>query len=304
MADKSKNTDRSGGGGSRNSRRDAMIWLAVVLSVAVLIAIGIAWGILSVLPRCFDENPRMVMHRIELTSRNRMSDRCYWNNHKDELIRRLELHGSPSLWEIDSGELRRKLEDPKLFSSIQRARVYKELPDTLRIELTERTPVAFIRGSSLVVDESCMLIAREETMVADKKKWRGEVPDISVIAPKETSGVQDMSLAPAVALIKEVDNKNGADIRIRIIEVSIRQPNRMICRFRCGSSETEYRAVFPIRHYEKKLGIQVLALRTALIKFREEGLDQREFDLSFDGQVVTKGKKADDDNSSRKKGRY
>ena len=156
----------------------------------------------------------------------------------------------------------------------------------------------------MVVDESCMLIAREETMVADKKKWRGEVPDISVIAPKETPGVQDMSLAPAVALIKEVDNKNGADIRIRIIEVSIRQPNRMICRFRCGSSETEYRAVFPIRHYEKKLGIQVLALRTALIKFREEGLDQREFDLSFDGQVVTKGKKADDDNSSRKKGRY
>jgi hypothetical protein len=278
-----------------------MLWLAVVMSVAAIIAIVIAWGVLSVLPRWFEDNPRMVMRRIELTSRNRMSDRSYWNNHKNELIRRLELYGAPSLWASDSGELRRKLEDPKLFSSIQHARVYKELPDTLRIEITERTPVAFIRDSSLVVDESCMLIKRRETMVADRRKWREEVPDISGITPKETPGVQDMRLAPAVALIKEVDNKNGADIRMKIIEIVLQPPERMICRFRCGSAGPEYRAVFPIRHYEKKLGIQVLALRTALIRLREEGLDRRDFDLSFDGQVVIKGNKDGDDNNKPQK---
>ena len=91
MADKSKNTDRSRGGESRHSQRETMIWLAVVLSVAAMIAIGIAWCVLSVLPRWFDDNPRMVMRRIELTSRNRMSDRSFWNNHKGVLIRRLEL---------------------------------------------------------------------------------------------------------------------------------------------------------------------------------------------------------------------
>ena len=106
---------------------------------------------------------------------------------------------------------------------------------------------------------------------------------------KETPGVQDQRLAPAVALIMEVQSKSGVGLRLTIIEIELQYPKKMICRFRCGNSGTVYRAIFPIEHYDKKLSIQLSMLKTTLLKFREEGIDRHEFDLSFDGQVVVRG---------------
>lgn len=297
MTDKPKNTGRPGEDDSRNSRRNLILWLIIVASVAAGIAICIALGVLSLMPVWFTENPRMNIRRIEITSKDPMYYQGYWNNNKPELLRRLELATSTSLWQCDSGELRGKLEDPRRFSSIQRARVYKELPDTLRIELTERTPLAFVGGSGrgrneLVVDDSCMLIKRRESMVSGRQ-WNGALPVITGITQKNPPGVRDQRLAPAVALIMEAQNKTGADLDLKIIEIELQHPKKMICRFRCGNSGPEYNAIFPIPHYDKKLATQLLALKATLLKLREEGLDRRDFDLSFEGQVVVKGRKED-----------
>ena len=220
------------------------------------------------------------------------------------MISRLKLATSSSLWQCDSGELRRRLEDPRLFSSIQRAQVYKELPDTLRIELTERTPLAFVGGTGrgrdeLVVDDSCMLIRRRESMVSGSQ-WNGALPVISGVPPKDPPGVRDQRLAPAVALITEVQNKAQTDLNLRIIEIELQHPKKMLCRFRCGNAGPEYHAVFPIPHYDKKLATQLLALKATLLKLREEGLDRRDFDLSFDGQVVVKARKKDNNANNHK----
>ena len=304
MTDKNKNIDRPDGGDNRNSRRNLIICLVIVLSVAAATAVGVAFGVLALLPVWFTENPRMNIRRIELTSRGQMpNDQGYWNSHREELLRRLDLTTATLLWQCDSGELRRKLEDPRRFSSIHSARVYKEMPDTLRIELTERTPLAFVGGAGrsgyeLVVDDSCMLIKRRESMVSGRQ-WNGALPVIYGVVRKNPPGVRDQRLAPAVALIKEMRNKTGADLDLRIIAIELQPPRKMICRFRRGNSGPEYNAIFPIPHYEKKLAVQLQALQAALFKLREEGLDRRDFDLSFDGQVVVKGRKKDTTNNHK-----
>ena len=295
MSDKPKNTARPDEKAG-SSRRGIVLWLVIVLSIAAGTAVCITLGVLALIPVLFTENPRMAMRRVELISRTPMASQGYWSTNKEELARRLELNGSTSLWKNDSGELRRKLEDPRQFSSILRAHVYKEIPDTLRIEIIERTPIAFIGGTAkkgrdeLVVDENCMLIKRRESIVAGVQ-WNGALPVISGITPQDTPGVVEPQLAPAVALITEVQNKNGVGLKLTIIEVELKYPNKMICRFRCGGFGEEFRAVFPILNHEKQLPVQVLALKTTLLRFPEEGADRREFDLTFDGQVVVRGRK-------------
>ena len=293
MADKPKNPVSSDEYKRRGARRNLTIWLVIIVLAAVALAVGIAIGVLSILPQWFEKNPRMVMRRIELTSKDRMSYNGYWSSHRGVLKRRLGIKDRTSLWEIDPGELRRTLENPQLFSSIQSARVHQVPPDTLRIELTERTPVAFIGDSPLVTDDSCMLIRRRESIVAGSQ-WDGALPKITGVDLRRV-GERDPRLAPAVALIVEA-RKGASDIDLKIAEIRLVSPEKMHCRFSCGSPAKEYVAVFPIRHYDRKLAIQLQALKAALVKLRQGGEDRRHFDLSFDGQVVNR-----DDNTNNHK---
>ena len=286
MADNSKNNTSADGRKSDNAKRKPVLWLVVALLILAGLIIGAVSVVFLLLPQWFEKNPRMTMRRIELTSRDSMDYKGYWSDHKRELRQRLGLRSSMSLWSVDPGALRGKLEDPKRFSSIQSAQVHRVPPDTLRIELTERSPLAFVGESGLVVDETCMLIRRRESIVAGRQ-WDGALPRISGISALGMAGVRDDRLAPAVALIME-SRKNASDIDLRIIGIELRYPEKMLCRFRYDKSPQEYNATFPVRHYDRKIAIQMQALKAALIKTRAEDLGDRDFDLSFDGQVVLK----------------
>ena len=80
MTDKTKNTDRPDEEDSRNSRRNLILWLIIVLSIAAGIAVCIGFGVISLMPVWFTENPRMTIRRIELSSRNSMLNQGYWND--------------------------------------------------------------------------------------------------------------------------------------------------------------------------------------------------------------------------------
>lgn len=299
MADKSKKTVSSDDLKRQRSRRDLAVWLAIVLSAAAALAAGIAFGVLAIVPQWFAENPRMVVRRIELTSPpdpesgNFPPYNGYWSSHKVPLMTRLEIREPMSLWQIDPGELRRKLEDPGTFSSIRSARVYRIPPDILRIALAERYALATVRGSNnLAVDENAMLFDLRESRWAN---FSGRRPRISLNAPGNRPGVRDSRLIPAVALIMEVNRGNDnkpASSKLDVLEVRL-ESDSMVCRFVYGNHGGERRAVFPLRDHERNLPIQLQALRSALAELRQEGLERREFDLSFDGQVVIKDDQPD-----------
>lgn len=284
MADKSKNSHASGDR-SRHTGRDTMILLAVALLSAAGIAAGLVFGVSALWNCWFDENPRLTLRQVRLSSKDRMDYRGYWNSHRPELLRRLRLRLPIQMWTLDTEALRLELEDPGKFSSVQSARVYLTLPDTLDIELTERTPVAFVdrAGARFVVDETCMLILRRESMAA---QGRWVLPVIRGGGKRDgRPGERDAALAPAVALIMEAQ-RNFPRLKISEI-VLLPREEKMLCRFRFGSSGPESEARFPVRHYRQELGSQLKRLEGALIRFRQEGIDRREFDLSFRERLVS-----------------
>lgn len=295
MADKSKNSISSDDLKRRRSRRNLAIWLAVVLSASAALAVGVAIGVLSILPHLFEENPRLIVRRIELTTPpdkdgNVRSYSGYWSSRKGLLKDKLEaesrekrLSGASSLWRIDPGDLRRELENPRKFSSIQSARVYRIPPDTLRIELVDRTPRAVVRGSGLLVDETGMLFDPRESIFAGSR-----LPRIAVNAPGNLPGARDKRLIPAVALIMEVNNTNlSVGGKLDVSEVRL-ESDGMVCRFMYGDPPIERRAIFPLRDYERNLARQLRALRGALKNLQPGEEGRRDFDLSFSGQVVIK----------------
>ena len=86
----------------------------------------------------------------------------YWNGNgansrENELMRRLGMRRGMTLFGVDPGKLRAGLER---IPCVESARVYRVLPDTLRMELVERTPraVLFDRASPLVADENGIVI--------------------------------------------------------------------------------------------------------------------------------------------------
>ena len=275
--DRTKKTASAG-----EKRRGGGKFVLAVLAAALLILGGAIAGAVAVVrtlgPMWFSENPRMSMHRVRIVSAGYWG-KGYWNNRENELLRRLGVRRGMPLFGIDPGVIRTRLES---IPCVESARVYRVPPDTLRLELTERTPraVLFDRTSPLVADEKCIVIERRESLVAT---GRWDLPLISGVSLKYQPGQRDPRLAPAMALIMNTVSRHH---NFRIREVAFSSPDRMECFFNYGSGRTIYRAVFPVRQYDNRIGGLLLALESALIEVRRSGEDKRNFNLSFDGQVV------------------
>ena len=250
---------------------------ALLAVAAALTGVIVAWH--TLMPLWFGENPRMTIRQVKISSGGYWNSNGYWNNRDAELLRRLGIRRGMTLFGVDPGALRGKLER---IPCVESARVYRVLPDTLRMELVERTPraVLFDRASPLVADENGMVIERRESLVAN---GRWDLPLISGVSLKYQPGQKDPRLAPAMELIMQTRSRYH---NFNIREVTFTSPERMECFFNYGGGRTIYRAVFPVRQYERRIDGLLLALESALIDMRRSGEDKRNFNLSFDGQVV------------------
>ena len=128
MADRPKKTSSSGAAEKRKARQELLIWLTVIVLLAAALATAVILGVSAIYPHWFEKNPRMVLRRIRISS----SDQSFWSTElgRRKLRKRLELNTGVPLAELDTGELRAELENPKKFSSVQSARVVRVLPDT------------------------------------------------------------------------------------------------------------------------------------------------------------------------------
>ena len=278
MADRSKITASAAGGGGRG-RKTVLIALTVVLLVAGAAVAGVVAAFHTLGPLWFGDNPRMTIRQVKVASGGYWNDRGYWSNRETELLRRLGIRRGMTLFAVDPGKLRAGLER---IPCVESARVYRVLPDTLQLEVIERTPraVLFDRASPLVADENGMVIERRESLVAT---GRWDLPLISGVPLKYQPGQKDPRLAPAMELIMQTVSRYH---NFKIREVALKSPERMECFFNYGGGRTIYRAIFPVRRYESRIDGLLLALESALIEARRSGEDKRNFNLSFDGQVV------------------
>ena len=254
------------------ARRWHLILLLLIAPLAVIG--GAAWGCHALKHVWFTDNRHLVLRKVNVLSSG------YWSGRDDALAARLHLKPGIAMFQIDPAEIRRALEK---IPCIAKARVYRELPDTLRIELNERVPRAIIgnRNSPVVADENGVVMLRRESMASAKL----ELPVITGLPLKNCRpGGIIAGAEPALKLImlamQEFPVYNIAAVSMKSDDDS------MVCYLYYRGGRSCYRVVVPAKHPD--LALLLRTLEAAIIEVKRSGDRQRNFNLTYDGQVVVK----------------
>ncbi len=232
----------------------------------------------------FSGNPVFALR--EFTVKNGI----FWGKHVYLLESKLGARAGDNLFSesLSPSVLRKKLLS---VPGIEKAEVSRRLPDTLEVWVLERVPVAQIAGSGLVVDEHCVLIRRNESM-AEKQL----LPVITGL-PRCTVKPGDRlnNLAPALGLLAAAREFPDFNMdRLDVSELDAGRVNkspapvpgsRITAYMQFRELPGVYTAVFPSNGNPRLL---LAALDSAIISACYRGDDRRNFDLTFDGQVVQK----------------
>ena len=266
-----QNKKRTASGAPAHSRRWRLILL---LLIAPLVVIGgVVWGCYALKRVWFTDNRHLVLRKVNVLSSG------YWSGRDDELAARLRLKPGTAMFQLDPAEVRRALEK---IPCIAKARVYRELPDTLRIELNERVPRAIIgsRNSPVVADENGVLMLRRESMASAKL----ELPVITGLPLKNCRpGGIVAGAEPALKLIMLAMQEFPV---YNIAAVSMIADDSMVCYLYYRGGRSCYRVVVPAKHPD--LALLLRTLEAAIIEVKRSGDRQRNFNLTYDGQVVVK----------------
>jgi cell division protein FtsQ len=178
----------------RNQRRIQVQRLLVILrtaGVAVLLVTGAVWAW-----RLTQSNERFAVRKIEVDGAKHTPRTTL-----DDVTRQ---YVGLNLFQIDIARVQKDLGN---VGWVRRIDIEKKLPDTLRIKITERTPVALVRkGEALsYVDEDGAAFAELSPSVGDD--------DLPVI-----TDAQGAELARTVALLRELRAKDR-ELYTRVSEV-------------------------------------------------------------------------------------
>ena len=265
-------------GKKKISKKMKIIYGAIIMLVVVSLLVFTIWWCHN---KLFTENPRFVLRRIEL---NTMSN-GYWKNRESSMWRRLGLKEGENIFSVDLKKTREKL---LCISNLSNAEVEIVLPDTLKIDLTERVPRAFLgnESSPWVLDDKCILVPRSETIAT-----RLDLPVIIGYRDKKKkhyySGTELEDARAAMALIMTV-NQYFPKIKVLFVErigtgnpvndklkVWIKYFDREVCCLYLPAIEDR-------NIYNNKL----LIFQNAIEKARAAGDNRNTFNLLFRDKVI------------------
>ena len=266
-----QNKKRVSSGAPAPARRWRVILLLLITPI-VLIG-GTAVGCHALKCAWFTDNRHLVLRKVRVLSSG------YWSGRDDELAARMHLAPGTAMFRIDPAEVRRALEK---IPCISKARVYRELPDTLRIELTERVPRAIIgkHNSPFVVDENGVLMLRRESMASG----RLELPIITGLSLGSRRPGENIPEAESALKLIMLAMQNFPVYNIAV--VSIISNNSLSCYLYYRGGRSCYRVIVPAKHPDPAMLLR--ALEAAIIEVKRSGDRQRNFNLTYDGQVVVK----------------
>lgn len=252
-------------------KRSVRIGSAVIAILLFLIGSAVLIWVLST--EMVTDNPRFTLRHVLVKSH----DRGFWKGQKNlicEIFRIRE--GSTNLFSLNPKELRERLltREP----SVESVQVIRELPDTLYVDIVERTPVALVNSqkSRQVVDSKAILMNKDHCMNIS--------PSLPVIfglpnAENYPPGSSIQKFEAAVKLIN-LTQTNYPDLRIGAINVS--HQGQLICAVFYKERKDVYRVVMPDRNLTRSLQI----LSTTLEKMFKSHNPRRNINLLFKGQVI------------------
>ncbi len=172
---------------------------AILRTIAVMLAVAI--GLLALYRRT-QSDARFAVRHLEIAGAQHTA--------RADLDRVTRQYAGTNLFHLDIARLRRDLSS---LPWVSRVEIEKKLPDTLRIVVVERTPVALADPSGVVtyVDERGTAFAELTPSVGD--------PDLPLI-----TGARGDELARCVAILRELRMRDP-EIYARVSEVRPLPPN-------------------------------------------------------------------------------
>ncbi len=183
----------------RNYRSIQMQQLLAIVRNAAIACAAIVAGVL--LYQRTQSDARFAIHHVEIIGAQRTA--------RSDLDRVTQRYTGLNLFHLDIARLRRDL---TALPWVSRIEIEKKLPDTLRVRVVERTPVALAQDGELVayVDERGTRFAELTPSIGD--------PDLPLI-----TGARGADLARCVAILRQIQTRDG-DLYARISELRPLRP--------------------------------------------------------------------------------
>jgi cell division septal protein FtsQ len=242
----------------RSARAVRRVLFSLVLAAAL--AVAAVWGGMRLWRAALADNDLFGIDRLEVTTDGALST--------DSILHSAGVSLGQNLFALRPADLRAKLESNP---AIARARVSRQLPNTLRIDVAERVPVArlasFGGASPLAIDATGHVLGPGFV--------RGDMPLVvglrdSALSPGDVS---TDPLLPDLMAVLEIASAPDLRHRYTIQSLDIRDRSRIrIC------LATGEEVLLSLKNYESKLHQLPVMLSVA----RERGQSLRSFDMTVD----------------------
>jgi cell division septal protein FtsQ len=248
---------------ANSKEKQKFLRIITVLLIICLSITAVGFACLGVARALFTKNERLALRRIEL---NGMSP-----ERTKAMIKYLKLDlGEDNLFNIDIADVRKKIEK---ISYIKNASVYRVLPDTLKVNITQRVPLAYLfkYGSRWVIDEDAVVMSRKSCM---KIKYPLPViKDFKCITIK--TGEKMSNLEQAVKLIKLTTYEFQ---KFKVSSVSLEDPKKIT--FIMIKKRRAYKVLMPRKNIKDMLQVLRYALQ------QKQGKHKSTIDLTYNNQVI------------------
>lgn len=242
----------------------------IIICVGALLG-GIVAGLWLMQHALFSGNPRFTLRNIEVRGSG------WWDGRSNLISAHLNLRpGKDNLFSLDLNNLRKEL---RKIPSVETATVSRQLPDTLKINLLERIPRAFLGSSTSpwVVDSSCVIMPKVNCIDIST-----QLPVILGYYKKVHAGAVVPELKSALELLRLVD-EHFPEIKIQGLSVSDPDQLRFFMVWK-DNPNAKYKVFMPHTNLRTNLTV----LRSNIIQTQRTGDPRRTIDLNYKETVILK----------------
>jgi len=248
---------------ANSKEKQKFIRIITVLLIICLSLVAVGFACLGITQALFTKNDRLILRRIKLEGMSPKRTKA--------MLKYLELDlNEDNIFTVDIAEIRKKIEK---ISYIKSASVYRILPDTLKINITQRVPLAYLfkHGSKWVIDEDAVVMNRKYCM-----KVKYSLPVVKgfkfhTLKP----GVKLTDLAKAIKLIKLATYEFQ---KFKISSVSLKDTKKII--FIMIKKRRAYKVIMPKEDIKDAFHKLHYALN------QKQGKYQSTIDLTYANQVI------------------
>lgn len=221
----------------------------------------------------FSKNRHFTLQNVKVASVG------WWDKQSRRVSGILKIEpGSTNLFDIDLKDLRKILEREP---SIEKVTAARTLPDTLKINIIERIPRAFLgsRGINFVVDangivmdkNTCVPLSPKMPVIKNFKVPKGQ---------KLTPGLEITALKPALNLVM-ITRTDYPEFKID--QIGVGDHDEIFVRLMYGINDPRiYNVIMPANDLKSNLNI----LKSAILKAIKEQDPRTTMNLCYRGQVL------------------